>query len=139
MKRAGIIYLLVNLVISLTFYSCTDEEDPLNPQDDRDAFLGTWNVTESCTKEAYSVTIVKDPSNSSQVIIQNFWLIGFNEKPPYAIVAGTTITIPEQTICYNASNTVSGSGKLDKGKIDWDYTVNDGADLWSCSATYEQP
>jgi hypothetical protein len=139
MKKTQVLLLLVSLIIALTFFSCTDDDDIFSLTEDRDAFLGTWNVTESCTKEAYSVTIIKDPSNSSQVIIENFWLIGFNEKPPYAIVAGTTITIPEQAICYNASNIVSGSGKLDKGKIEWDYTVNDGADLWSCTATYEQP
>jgi hypothetical protein len=133
------ITILFTLIVTLVLSSCTAEDDPLNPTDDRDAFLGTWNVAESCVKEAYTVTIIKDPSNSSQVIIENFWLIGFNEKPPYAIVAGTTITIPEQAICYNASNIVSGSGKLEKSKINWDYTVNDGADLWSCTATYEKP
>jgi hypothetical protein len=133
------ITILFTLMVTLVLSSCTVEDDPLNPTDDRDAFLGTWNVAESCVKEAYTVTIIKDPSNSSQVIIENFWLIGFNEKPPYAIVAGTTITIPEQAICYNASNIVSGSGKLEKSKINWDYTVNDGADLWSCTATYEKP
>ena len=134
-----IIKIVFGLFLALKMISCTVEDDPLNPTDDRDAFLGSWNVIESCSKDAYTVNISADPSNSSQVIIENFWLIGFNEKPPYAIVAGTTITIPEQAICYNASNIVSGSGNLDKGKIEWDYTVNDGADLWSCTATYEQP
>jgi hypothetical protein len=120
-------------------FSCTDEDSILDTGDDRDAFLGTWNVTEACSKDSYSVTIVKDPSNSTQVIIQNFWLIGYNEKPPYAIVAGSTITIPAQDICYNNSNEVSGSGSIDKKTIELNYTVNDGADLWDCSATYEKP
>jgi len=132
-------YPLILLFISMVLISCTDDGDILNPQDDRDAFLGTWNVIESCVKDAYSVNIVKDPSNSAQVILQNFWLIGYNEKPPYAIVAGTTITIPEQTMCYSGNNIVSGSGKLNKSKIEWDYTVNDGADLWTCTANYEKP
>jgi hypothetical protein len=131
--------ILFVLLLTLNFFSCTQDGEIINPLDDRDAFLGTWNVSESCIRDAYDVNIVVDPTNSSQVIIQNFWLIGYSEKPPYAIVAGTTITIPTQPMCYSGSNIVSGSGKLNKGKIDWDYTVNDGADLWTCSATYEKP
>lgn len=124
------------LLSGIFFQSCTDE-DIINPVDDRAAFLGTWDVIETCVKDAYSVTIEADPSNSVQVIIQNFWLIGYQEKAPYAIVAGTNITIPSQTMCNDNSNTVSGSGKLKDGKIEWDYTVNDGADLFTCSAVYE--
>ena len=125
------------LLIFIAFISCTDDESIINPQEDRDAFLGSWNVTESCSKDAYTVNIIKDPSNSSQVIIENFWLIGYNEKPPYAIIAGNTLTIPKQYICDNQANEVSGSGKLDKNIIKLQYTVNDGADLWVCTATYE--
>jgi hypothetical protein len=133
------IYHPIALIISLILFSCTDEGDILNPQNDRDAFLGIWNVTDSCFRNSYDVNIVVDSSNSTRVIIQNFWLIGYNEKPPYAIIAGSTITIPNQTMCYNKNDTVSGSGQLYKGKIKWDYTVNDGADLWTCTSTYNRP
>jgi hypothetical protein len=139
MKRFKKIELVIAILISLVLFSCTDEDGNLDMGDDRDAFLGTWDVTEACSKDSYSVTIVKDPSNSSQVIIQNFWLIGYNERPPYAIIAGSTITIPNQFMCYNNSNEVSGSGSIDKNTIELDYTVNDGADLWDCTATYEKP
>ncbi len=107
--------------------------------EDRDAFIGTWNVNDSCFRDAYNVSIVADPANSSQVIIKNFWQIGYNEKPPYAIVAGSTITIPKQSMLYNGSDTVSGSGSLIKDKIKWDFTVKAGGDLWTCNATYEKP
>jgi hypothetical protein len=127
------------LIVAVLLISCTDEDDILNPTNDRDAFLGNWDVTESCVRDSYDVNIVADPSNSTQVIINNFWLIGYSEKPPYAIVAGTTITIPTQKMCYNESNEVSGSGKLIKGKVVWNYTVNDGADLYTCTATYAKP
>lgn len=122
----------------LMFTACIDDSDLINPQDDRDLFLGTWNVNETCNRGAYQVTITKDPTNSSQVIINNFWLIGSNEKAPYAIVAGSNIVIPQQNI-YNDENTiVEGSGVLNKDNIiEWEYTVNDGADLYTCTATYE--
>ncbi|MBN3035267.1 MAG: hypothetical protein JW861_06750 [Bacteroidales bacterium] len=129
----------LSMMMTLFMGSCTtDENNDVTPADDRDQFLGSWNVNETCQRDAYSVEIIRDPSNSSQVIIRNFWLIGYNEKAPYAIVAGSSIVIPEQTMCDNNSNEVSGSGTLDKNRITWNYTVNDGADLWTCSATYEK-
>jgi len=126
------------LLVSLLFIPACTEDDMLNPTDDRDQFLGYWDVNETCSRDSYAVQIVTDPSNSSQVLIKNFWLIGNNEKPPYAIVAGSTITIPKQLMCNNGSNEVQGSGKLKNNKIEWDYTVNDGADLYSCTASYEK-
>lgn len=126
------------LILSVLMLSCTEGTDDINPLDDRDAFLGTWNVDETCNRIPYQVTIVKDPTNSSQVMINNFWLIGSHEKAPYAIVAGSNIVIPEQNI-YNDENTiVKGSGNMDKQTIIWEYTVNDGADLYTCTATYEK-
>jgi hypothetical protein len=139
MKKTNSINLLAGVFISIALFSCTSEDDLLNPQEDRDAFIGSWNVTDSCSKDAYSVNIIKDPSNSSQVIIENFWLIGYNEKAPYAIIAGTTMTIPQQNMCNNDANEVSGNGKLEKKIIKLNYTVNDGADLWTCKANYEKP
>jgi len=132
-----VLFPLLVLFSAFLMHSCElDEEENPVPTFDRDKFIGAWNVSESCSRDFYSVEIVANPANSSQVIIKNFWLIGFQEKPPYAIVSGNIITLPKQAICDNFSNEVSGSGKLDKNQITWNYTVNDGADLWSCSSTY---
>lgn len=135
LKSKGV-YSFLFFVILLT--SCIEDTDPLNPLDDRDAFLGVWNVTETCNRIPYQVTIIKDPSNSSQVIIKNFWLIGPNEKAPYAIVAGSSIVIPQQYINNDENTEVKGSGVLNKETIEWEYTANDGADLWTCVATYKR-
>lgn len=132
------IKLISCLILALLISSCTEDGDIINPQDDRDAFLGTWNVDETCNRIPYQVTIIKDPSNSSQVIIKNFWLIGPDETAPYAIVAGDNIVIPQQNISNDGKTVVKGSGILDKQTIDWEYTVNDGADLYTCTATYEK-
>ena len=132
------IKLISYFIFTILIISCTEEGDVFNPQDDRDAFLGTWNVDETCNRIPYQVTIIKDPTNSSQVIITNFWLIGPNEKAPYAIVAGSTIVIPQQNIYNDEKTIVKGSGTLNKNTIEWEYTVNDGADLYTCIATYER-
>jgi hypothetical protein len=128
------------LFILLLFSACTlEEDDPNNPADDRDKFLGIWNVTESCSKDAYQVSIEKDPTNSAQVLIYNFWLIGYQERPPYGIVAGNTLYIPKQYMCHDDSNEVSGDGDYYKEEITLSYSVNDGADLYNCTATYTRP
>ena len=126
------------LVLSFLILSCTEGTDDINPQDDRDVFLGTWNVNETCNRIPYQVTITKDPTNSSQVIINNFWLIGPEEKALYAIVAGSNIVIPQQNIYNDEKTIVKGSGNMNKNTIEWEYTVNDGADLYNCTATYEK-
>ena len=131
-------YRILIPVFLFSILSCSEEDD-VNPSDDRDVFIGTWNVSETCIRDSYSVEIVADPSNSAQVLINNFWLIGFQEKAPYAIVAGNSIIIPKQYICNNNENEVNGTGIFDKNKINLTYTVNDGADLYTCEAEYLKP
>ncbi len=75
-------------IIILAIPSCVVDDDIVLPEDERDAFLGIWEVSETCNRFSYDVEIVKDPVNDSQVLIKNFWLIGYDEKPPYAIVSG---------------------------------------------------
>ncbi len=123
--------LLILLFVALI--SCEEESSDLT--DDRDYFLGTWAVSENCNRDSYSVQIVKDPSNSVQVLINNFWNTGNCGNSPYAIVAGSSIHIPNQSFCDGAFQ-VSGSGDLDKETISWTYSINDGADLFTCTATF---
>lgn len=127
--------LTLGLLTLIFLSSCVEESDPFDLPDDRDAFLGLWDVSESCTKDFYSVEIRKDPSNSAQVIIENFGNIGSCDNPPYGIVAGSSLFVPTQSICSDLFE-VSGDGELDKNKITWQYTINDGADLFTCTATY---
>lgn len=126
--------LLITLIIAGA--GCTDDPSNQDLGDDRDAFLGSWVVTENCAKDTYVITITKDPTNSAQVILNNFWHITNCSNPPYALIAGSQIVMPEQEICSNAFQ-VSGSGNLSKGKITMTYEVNDGADLFQCSAVME--
>jgi len=135
MKKIPTIYLFVMLMLVLA--TCTDDTGLGDLTDDRDQFLGTWEVNESCAKAAYTVNIVKDPSNSSQVIIENFKHITVCSNPPYAIIAGTSIEIPKQEICSdNFPFTVEGNGKLKNSTISLSYYYKDEADSLNCSAQY---
>lgn len=124
-------------LVLLILGSCL-EDDPTDLLDDRDVFLGSWNVSESCSKDAYSVLIEEDPSNSAQVLIRNFWNTGNCGNAVYGIVAGSSIYIPEQSFC-DGDFEVDGSGSMIKENITWSYSVNDGADLFNCTATYSRP
>jgi len=139
MKKTILFYQIFIIILSISVISCeTEGDDIINPESDRDKFLGLWHVNESCTKDNYDVEIVKDPSDKNQVLIYNFWHIGNQEKPPFAVISGSTITIPKQFMCNYDENEVNGNGTLSKDKITWYYEVNNDADLYTCSATYEK-
>jgi len=131
---------LAYLILFSPFFliSCAEEEDVVNPSDARSAYVGDWDVNESCSKDAYSVQIVADPNNNDRVLIKNFWNVTYQETPPYAVIDGDIITIPNQSILNDGSLEVHGNGTLNKDKITWYYEINDGADLSKCSATYEK-
>lgn len=133
MKKTTLLLSILVLLL-LSFFACEPFDIP-DDTDPRDNFTGTWTANETSSlfgTTNYTVTIVNDPSNSTQVIIRNFYHFG-NETETFAIPTSTTITIPEQ---YTANHTVKGQGSLSKNRIDWNYTVNDGADTDIVTAIY---
>lgn len=114
--------------------SC-DDENLDDFSDPREQFLGSWDVTESCFKDAYSVEIIKDPENSAQVLIKNFWNMGISSNPPAGLVVGKNIIFDKASF-FDSESKVSGEGFIDNDKINWQYEVFDGADAYSCEATY---
>ena len=131
----SVLSILALCMISFLIPGCTEEGDPNDLFDDRDQFLGTWDVSETRKKDFYSVTIIKDPSNSSQVLIRDFYHILNCTDPPYGIVTGSSIYLPTQGFCDNSFE-VNGSGKLNKNQIEWTYTVNDGSNEHTYTAIY---
>lgn len=137
MKRSTILLklLLITLIGTLLFTSsCELDSDPVTT-DPRDNFVGTWIVDEQSTlfgNNNYTVTIRKDPDNSTQVLIANFYHFG-NEFDTYAITTIGSITVPQQEVC---NHMVQGTGQRDRNKITWTYTVSDGADLDNVTAVF---
>ena len=126
------------LIFSFFFLaSCTEEfEDPF--ADPVDKYLGNWKATESSTLYGsgyvYDVSIARNPSNSAEILISNFYMQGVQEKAR-ALVTGNSLTIMEQTIC-DGTITIEGSGQYVSGKIELTYTALDGADLDYITASY---
>jgi hypothetical protein len=134
--KSSFLPLVLILLSGLIVNSCTVDDSDDGPYvDPRVKFLGDWSVNnEDCSKSRYIVTISEDPSNSSQVLLFNF---GFSQtaEPDTAIVAGSTITLPDQV--NSEKWEVSGIGKYeDPDKISWTYSLYISGDLQSCTATY---
>ncbi|MCF8232797.1 MAG: hypothetical protein K9J27_11465 [Bacteroidales bacterium] len=132
--------LLFPVLIALGLFNtgCEETDDflPNENSDPRDEFIGKWNCNETELKstEDFTVTIQKDPDNSSQVLLQNFALLGQN-KYPYGLITGDKITLPEQETGNVTIKDASGE-LVDENKIEWEYTLFDGADENKYVATF---
>lgn len=134
MKR-NIVYLLSSLLLFALFLTpaCVPDDDPIE-DDPRDKYLGAWLCTES-TSISYTVSIAYDPSNSTQILINNFHHLGQDEDI-FALVAGNSIQIIQQNVCQGTMQ-VSGDGILENSnRISFQYYVNDFADIDTIQAIY---
>lgn len=125
---------LATLSTVAVFSSCQPDEQPA-PADERDVYVAAWTVNEHSSQigaSTYTVHINKSTSNASQVLIENFYNLGFSFKAT-ADISGTTITIPQQTL---NSNQLHGSGtKTGANSISLTYYMNDGSTIDTCTAT----
>ncbi len=83
------------------------------------AFVGNYNVTETCGPNSYNFTIniLADTENVNELSIHNFGDLNFNIT---ATVDGTSISIVDQS---GNGKTVNGSGELVDGVLSISYTL----------------
>jgi len=137
MKKFKAFPVLSLIFLILALQSCTKDDTGPNNSDARVKFIGRWSVIESWHKSAYEVTISADPSSTGGVFIQNFANPGGSGNPAAASVSGNTITLDyDQTIGDGWIINGGGIYSTATGKISWDYTINDGATLYTATATY---
>jgi hypothetical protein len=127
--------------IFASFLFACNPNDPSTPDntDPRDKFVGSWLCNESSHlngASSFTVTISNNPSNSSQILIANFYQLGTSQKV-YGVVAGSNVSIPSQTL---SSVTIKGDGSIasNNTKINWNYIADDGADKDTCTAVYSK-
>ena len=127
--------LSASLLVALIITSCTKKEET----DDRDAFVGTWNLSETYTipgwgsgTDNYAITISKSPVNDNGVIITNFGNVGLTVE---GTVNGTSMSIPSQNVTYEGEIvSLSGSGSIAGSTLILNYTI---VDYWTanCNGT----
>lgn len=125
--------LIIALFFAAFLSACDPNEGVLVT---RDNYVGTWSCNDTevpITKNAYSVSIVLDSTNSSRILIKNFSQFGASYSVN-AVVAGKNFTIESQTVL---GETINGDGTLvDNNKIECTYFTNDGADNKKFNAIY---
>lgn len=117
---------LAGLLLVLLSAACEEDLPVLDDNDPRTGIEGNWNVNEDSelfkksTAGFYIVNISKHRSDSSKVLISNFY-----ELPGSLSVTmeGRKLSIPKQTI---SGYTIQGYGLISYsfGKIEWSYTVD---------------
>jgi hypothetical protein len=133
-------YTFVLLTLASVFFSCNPDDTNNTPQpnvDPRDKFVGSWLCNEHSHQmgnSSFTVPISKDINNSSQIALANFYQLGSSQKV-YGVVTNNTVTISNQTV---SGKSVRGSGTItnNNNTINWNYYVDDGADIDTCTAVF---
>ena len=133
MKTITLFVAGLSILAGIVITSCAKETTPAELT--RSSLTGTWMVNESLKKNTYEVTIGIDPATSDGVLITNFAAAGQDVKA-YAYLSGTTVSLTTNELLsngwiVNGSGTVSGTTR-----IDWPYTLHDGANLYTIQATF---
>lgn len=99
----------------------------------RDKFIATYNVNESCSSGnfTYSITVTTSSTGISSIIITNFGDYTVNVTGTVN-ENGTSITIPNQTV---GGGTFSGSGQISGDILTITYTVTAGSSTDTCTMT----
>lgn len=125
MMNTGKLSLLFALSLLILFGACTDDDY----FDERDAFIGFYDATESCKTDTISTTleIVKHGGRrSNEVFIQGNPIFGLNHRM-LGYINGSRITLPTQAFVIRESPSLayefSGEGLLIDGELRLDYQV----------------
>lgn len=131
------------LIFSVSLISCQKDETPsTNPtgsvSDIRERYTGTWTVSESSQiygQTTYQVNIKKAPNDNNQVIIENFYNLGFTNAV-YAILSNNNnaFTINQQSV---SGQTISGSLTIySTNDIRGTFNANDGSGVDNVSVNF---
>lgn len=139
MKNTFRFFLFLAALSGFLLSGCEPVDETTDGDDPRDTYIGVWQFLESFKSadgQSYIVTIVKDPSNSSQVILENFGNPGTQDVSVTGIVTANQIVVSSQSMSNGW--TVEGSGKIanvNKTSMTWSYSIIAGGDKEYYTAT----
>lgn len=127
--------------LTILLISACEPVDNTTSDDPRDPYIGEWQFIESFKNtegQSYIVNIIKDPDNSSQVILENFGNPGSNDIGAKGIVTSTQVVVSSQQMSNNWI--VDGTGKFSnsgKTAMDWTLSITAGGskDTYTATAT----
>ncbi len=129
------------LATGVFLISCAPDKnnDPASPTPDldaRDKYVAYWTAHENSAvagTNSYTVNIIKSPTNSNEILINNFY--GVSSSSVRASVNNNTFIIPYQI--FNGNSFAKGSGTITSASsIALNYTTTVGTIRDSCTTTY---
>jgi len=124
---------LAAFILSVSFYSCAEEEP--TPTDVRDKFAGSFTCQESSQQNGsstFTIHVNKSSTVEAEIEIENFYNLGFQNKA-IATVNASSFAIGSQLF---SGNTINGSGSsTGSTTFNMTYYVNDGSSIDTCTAT----
>jgi len=139
MKTTFRFFLLLAVLSGFLITGCEPVDNTTSGDDPRDPYIGVWQFLEgikSTDGQSYIVTVIKDPSNTSQVILENFGNPGTQDVSVIGIVTANQIVISSQSMSNGW--TVEGTGKIAnvaKTSMTWTYSITAGGDKEYYTAT----
>ncbi len=118
--------ILLLLILLPLFHACElDDDFDLDSDDPAAKYLGSWSVSDNAYKLNYTVSIQRNPSNSTEVLLQNFAGSGDVAR---ALVTGRTLTLTSSTIGNNWR--ISGSGTYkNSSRMEFTYSLTIAGDM----------
>jgi len=114
----------------LLISSCTDSTE--DPGDNIQKYTGEWNVNDESARINYKVIISANPSNSTEILMQNFADLGGSAV---ALVIGNNLALDTQPL--GSDYTIIGSGSyINSNKLVINFDLNDGIDNEPRIATF---
>jgi len=128
-------FLSLLFIFAAGFCGCTVDDDPGGGDPDpRDKYLGSWQVSDQPARLNYEVSIQNNPSNSTEVLLQNFADLGGSA---IGLVVGNSIIIDKQSIGGNFQ--VEGTGSYIKStELSFTYELDDGIDVENRTAVFSK-
>ena len=134
MKRVSKYILLLSFFAVFLVSSC-NKDNSTTQSLTRASLTGTWVVNETFKKTTYEVTILVDSTTSNGVLISNFAGAGQNVKA-MAYLSGVKLSLTSNELLSNGW-IVNGSGTVTgTTRIDWPYSLHDGANLTTIQAAF---
>jgi hypothetical protein len=121
------------LVAVIIIQSCAIEDDT-EYTDPREKFIGTWNVSDQPGRINYMVSIVKNPAQSTNVLLNNFADMGGSAN---GLVVGSRIIIDKQEIGNDFLSNGTGT-YISSGRLEFEFVLDDGIELESRAAIYSR-
>ncbi|MDG2081548.1 MAG: hypothetical protein P8J47_07140 [Bacteroidales bacterium] len=124
---------LLIVTFTLSINSCT-EDDLTEGADYIQKYLGIWSVNDQAARINYDVTIIANPSNVSEIFINNFANLGTSAS---ALVVDNSIVIELQYL--GSDYTVSGTGiYVNSKKLEFSFELINGIESESRIALFSR-